>query len=133
METHFQEGSQDFDNALVTHMVEEFRKDQEVDIAKDAMAPRQCMSQLKDQIELQALLQADVNLPCALVNKSGPKHLNMKTQGPNHQNEGTSPSVKDAEVTKYDIEVVLSGGWDDVDAQSAGDCAATLSLGTQQL
>ena len=42
-------------------------------------------------------------------------------------------ALKDAEVTKYDIEVVLSVGWDDVDAQSAGDGAATLSLGTQQL
>ena len=39
-------------HALVTHMVEEFRKDQGVDITKDAMAPRQCMSQLKGQIEL---------------------------------------------------------------------------------
>ena len=33
-------GGEDFDNALVTHMVEEFRKDQGVDITKDSMAPR---------------------------------------------------------------------------------------------
>ena len=33
-------GGEDFDNALVTHMVEVFRKDQGVDITKDAMAPR---------------------------------------------------------------------------------------------
>ena len=33
-------GGEDFDNALVTHMVEEFRKDQRVDITKDAMASR---------------------------------------------------------------------------------------------
>ena len=42
-------------------------------------------------------------------------------------------ALKDAEVTKYDIEDVLSGGWDNVDAQSAGDCVATLSSDTQQV
>ena len=47
----FLEGELELWHALVTHMVEDFRKDQWVDITKDAMAPRQCMSQLKGQIE----------------------------------------------------------------------------------
>ena len=60
-------------HALVTHMVVEFRKDEGVDITKDSMAPRQCMSQLKGQVELLVLLQAEVNLPYVLVNMSGLK------------------------------------------------------------
>ena len=38
-------GGKDFDNALVTHMVVEFRKDQGVDITKDSMAPRRYRAQ----------------------------------------------------------------------------------------
>ena len=75
-----------------------------------------------------------MNLPYVLVNTSGPKHLNIKAQGPSlsafHQDRCT---LKDAEVTKYDIGDVLSDGWDNVDAQSAGNCAATLSPDTQQV
>ena len=42
-------------------------------------------------------------------------------------------TLRDAEVTKYDIGDVLSVEQDDVDAQGAGDCAATLCPGTKQL
>lgn len=72
-------GGEDFDNVLVNYLVAEFKKEQGLDVTKDAMA----MQRLKEasekaKIELSSALQTDVNLPYLTIDASGPKHMNLK-------------------------------------------------------
>ncbi len=72
-------GGEDFDKRLIDYLVEEFKKDQGVDLRKDPMA----LQRLKDaaeraKIELSTSHQTEVNLPYVTADASGPKHLNIK-------------------------------------------------------
>ncbi|XP_022646499.1 stress-70 protein, mitochondrial-like [Varroa destructor] len=115
-------GGEDFDNILVTFLANEFKRDQGIDVTKDAMA----MQRLKEaaekaKIELSASVQTDINLPYLTMDASGPKHMNLKltrskfeglvadlikrTVGP------CNKAMQDAEVKKSDIgDVILVGG-----------------------
>ncbi|XP_033209368.1 heat shock 70 kDa protein cognate 5-like [Belonocnema kinseyi] len=115
-------GGEDFDNALVNYLVSEFKKDQGIDVTKDAMA----MQRLKEasekaKIELSSSLQTDINLPYLTMDASGPKHLNLKLSRSKFESlvgdlikrtiQPCQKALSDAEVNKSDIgDVLLVGG-----------------------
>ena len=72
-------GGEDFDRRVIDYLVEEFQKEQGIDLRKDPLA----LQRLKDaaeraKIELSTNHQTDVNLPYVTADASGPKHLNIK-------------------------------------------------------
>ncbi|MFA5591559.1 MAG: molecular chaperone DnaK [Lysobacteraceae bacterium] len=72
-------GGEDFDNRVIEYLVEEFQKDQGLDLRKDPLA----LQRLKDaaeraKIELSSAQQTEVNLPYITADASGPKHLAIK-------------------------------------------------------
>ncbi|MEY3516766.1 MAG: molecular chaperone DnaK, partial [Pseudomonadota bacterium] len=72
-------GGEDFDNRIIDFLVEEFNKEQGIDLRKDPLA----LQRLKDaaeraKIELSTSQQTDINLPYVTADASGPKHLNIK-------------------------------------------------------
>ncbi len=72
-------GGEDFDARIIDYLVEEFQKDQGIDLRKDPLA----LQRLKDaaeraKIELSTSQQTEVNLPYVTADSSGPKHLNIK-------------------------------------------------------
>ena len=75
-DTHL--GGDDWDEALINHIAEEFKKEQGVDLRKDQMA----LQRLKEAAEkakkdLSFQTQADINLPFITADQNGPKHLTM--------------------------------------------------------
>jgi len=115
-------GGEDFDNHLLTYLVGEFKKEQGIDLAKDAMALQRVREAAeKAKVELSSSAQTDINLPYLTMDASGPKHMNLKlTRSKFEQIVGdlikktVDPclkAMKDAEVSKSDIgEVILVGG-----------------------
>ena len=72
-------GGEDFDNALLNHLVAEFKRDQGIDLTKDQMAIQRVREAAeKAKIELSSATQTDINLPYLTMDASGPKHLNIK-------------------------------------------------------
>jgi molecular chaperone DnaK len=72
-------GGEDFDKRVIDFLVDEFQKEQGIDLRKDPLA----LQRLKDaaeraKIELSGAQQTDVNLPYVTADASGPKHLNIK-------------------------------------------------------
>ncbi len=72
-------GGEDFDKRVIDYLVDEFNKEQGIDLRKDPLA----LQRLKDaaeraKIELSTNHQTDVNLPYVTADASGPKHLNIK-------------------------------------------------------
>jgi molecular chaperone DnaK len=72
-------GGEDFDKRVIDYLVEEFNKEQGIDLRKDPLA----LQRLKDaaeraKIELSSSQQTEVNLPYVTADASGPKHLNIK-------------------------------------------------------
>ncbi len=72
-------GGEDFDKRVIDYLVEEFQKEQGIDLRKDPLA----LQRLKDaaeraKIELSSAQQTEVNLPYVTADASGPKHLNIK-------------------------------------------------------
>ncbi len=75
-DTHL--GGDDFDQAVINWLVDEFKKDQGIDLSQDRIA----MQRLKEaaekaKIELSSVMQTDINLPFVTADASGPKHLNL--------------------------------------------------------
>jgi molecular chaperone DnaK len=115
-------GGDDFDQRLIDHLAEEFRKKEGIDIRKDAMA----LQRLKEaaeraKIELSTQMETTVNLPFITADQNGPKHLQVtitrsqfermtddlfaRLRGPCEQ------ALKDAKLQPSDIqEVVMVGG-----------------------
>ena len=72
-------GGEDFDNAMLLHLVQEFKRDQGIDLAKDQMALQRVREAAeKAKVELSSALQTDINLPYLTMDASGPKHMNLK-------------------------------------------------------
>ncbi len=72
-------GGEDFDNRVIDYLVEQFQKEQGIDLRKDELA----LQRLKDaaeraKIELSSSQQTEVNLPYITADAAGPKHLNIK-------------------------------------------------------
>src|SRR5437016_3574028 len=76
-DTHL--GGDDIDKRVMDWIVDEFKKDQGIDLSKDRMAlQRLTEGAEKAKMELSTVLETDVNLPFITADASGPKHLNLK-------------------------------------------------------
>ncbi len=119
-DTHL--GGDDFDQRIINWIVEEFKKDQGVDLSKDQMA----LQRLKEagekaKHELSTSVETEINQPFITVGASGPKHLNLKLTRAKLEElvddliqKTLAPcknALKDAKLGVGDInEVVLVGG-----------------------
>ena len=115
-------GGEDFDKRVIDFLVEEFQKEQGIDLRKDPLA----LQRLKDaaeraKIELSTSQQTDVNLPYVTADASGPKHLSIKLTRAKLESlveelvkktiEPCRIAMKDAGVSNSDIsDVILVGG-----------------------
>ena len=115
-------GGEDFDQRIIDYIIDEFKKEQGVDLGKDALA----LQRLKDaaekaKIELSSSQQTEINLPYITADASGPKHLNMKMTRAKLESlveeliaktiEPCRIAIKDAGVKTTDIDdVILVGG-----------------------
>src|SRR6516225_6411257 len=115
-------GGDDFDQRIIDWIVDEFRKDQGIDLRQDRMALQRLKEAAeKAKIELSSTQTTEVNLPFITADASGPKHLTLnltrakleqlvgdlveRTKGPVMQ------CLKDAGIAAKDVdEVVLVGG-----------------------
>jgi len=72
-------GGEDFDNKLMNYLIDEFKKEQGIDLRKDPLALQRLKEAAeKAKIELSASEQTDINLPYVTADQSGPKHLNIR-------------------------------------------------------
>jgi molecular chaperone DnaK len=115
-------GGDDFDQRVMDWLVDEFKKDQGIDLRKDRMA----LQRLKEaaeraKIELSSSQESEINLPFITADQSGPKHLVIKLTRAKFEQlvddlvqrtvEPCKKALADAGVTAKDIhEVVLVGG-----------------------
>lgn len=119
-DTHL--GGEDFDLAIMNHLVEQFKADQGIDLSEDKAAVQRLKEAAeKAKIELSTTNESEINLPFITADASGPKHFAMtltrakleqlvgeliaKTAGP------CQAALKDAGLQASDInEVILVGG-----------------------
>jgi molecular chaperone DnaK len=119
-DTHL--GGDDFDQKIIDHLIEEFKKDQGVDLKSD----KQALQRLRDaaekaKIELSTTAETEINIPFITADASGPKHLVMKLTRSKLESltsdlvdktfDAVKQALKDAklEANKVD-EIVLVGG-----------------------
>jgi molecular chaperone DnaK len=75
-DTHL--GGDDFDQRVIDWLVAEFKRDQGIDLSKDAMALQRLKEAAeKAKCELSTVMQTEINLPFITADQSGPKHLNL--------------------------------------------------------
>ncbi len=119
-DTHL--GGDDLDQRVIDWMVQEFKKDQGIDLAADKMA----LQRLKEaaeraKIELSTSVETEINLPFVTADASGPKHLQLKLSRAKFEQlvadlfdralEPCKRALKDADIDTSKIdEVVLVGG-----------------------
>jgi molecular chaperone DnaK len=115
-------GGEDFDQRIMDYLVDEFKRDNGVDLKKDMLALQRLKEAAeKAKIELSSSAQTDVNLPYITADASGPKHLNVKLTRAKLESlvdeliqrsiEPCKTAMADAKVTAGDIdEVILVGG-----------------------
>ncbi len=76
-DTHL--GGDDFDERVIRWLVDEFKKDQGIDLSKDPMALQRLKEAAeKAKCELSTTMETDINLPFVTADQSGPKHLNLR-------------------------------------------------------
>ena len=72
-------GGEDFDQRIIEYLIDEFKKEQGVDLSKDVLALQRLKEAAeKAKIELSSTTQTDINLPYVTADASGPKHLNIR-------------------------------------------------------
>jgi molecular chaperone DnaK len=119
-DTHL--GGDDLDQRIIEWMIQEFKKDQGIDLSTDKMA----LQRLKEaaeraKIELSSSVETEINLPFVTANASGPKHLQMKLTRAQFEKlvddllertlEPARQALRDAGLDAKDLdEVVLVGG-----------------------
>jgi molecular chaperone DnaK len=76
-DTHL--GGDNIDQGIIHYLVEEFKKDQGIDVSSDKMVLQRLKEAAeKAKIELSSSMETDINLPFLTADASGPKHLNLK-------------------------------------------------------
>ncbi len=119
-DTHL--GGDDFDQKIIDWLVEEFKKEQGIDLKAD----RQALQRLRDaaekaKVELSSSMETDISIPFITADASGPKHLEMKLSRAKLESlvqelidrsfDAVTAALKDAKTTGKEIgEVVLVGG-----------------------
>ncbi len=119
-DTHL--GGEDFDQRLITWIIDEFKKDQAIDLSKDTLALQRIKEAAeKAKIELSTTAETEINQPFITTDASGPKHLVMKITRAQLESlvsdlvsktiEPCKKALADAGMTIADIqEVVMVGG-----------------------
>jgi molecular chaperone DnaK len=115
-------GGEDFDQAIMDHLVDEFKKDNGVDLKQDVLALQRLKEAAeKAKIELSSAQSTSVNLPYITADATGPKHMNVTISRSKFEAmvekliqrsiEPCKIAMADAKVTAADIdEVILVGG-----------------------
>jgi molecular chaperone DnaK len=115
-------GGEDFDQRLIDYIIDEFKKEQGVDLKKDVLSLQRLKEAAeKAKIELSSNTQTEINLPYITADASGPKHLVMKITRAKFESlveelvqrtiEPCKMAIKDAGVKVSDIgDVILVGG-----------------------
>ena len=115
-------GGEDFDATLTQYLIDEFKKEQGIDLSKDNLALQRVReSAERAKIELSSATQTDINLPYITADASGPKHLSVKLTRAKLESlvdnliqrtiKPCEQALKDAGVKVSDItEVILVGG-----------------------
>ena len=115
-------GGEDFDQRIINYIIDEFKKEQGVDLSKDVLALQRLKEAAeKAKIELSNSAQTDINLPYVTADATGPKHLNIKLTRAKLESlvddliERTiapcRTAIKDAGISVSDIhDVILVGG-----------------------
>lgn len=76
-DTHL--GGDNIDQVIINYLIEEFKKDQGIDVSKDKMVLQRLKEAAeKAKIELSSSMETEINLPFLTADASGPKHLNIK-------------------------------------------------------
>ena len=119
-DTHL--GGDNVDHRIIEWLIQEFKRDQGIDVSKDQMALQRLKEAAeKAKIELSTLLETEINLPFLTADASGPKHLAIKLTRARFEQmvadilersiEPCKKAMSDAGVTPQNIdEVVLVGG-----------------------
>ena len=119
-DTHL--GGDDLDQVIIEWMIDEFKKDQGVDLSQDRMAIQRLKEAAeKAKIELSSTMETDINLPFITADASGPKHLSLKLSRSKFEQmiepfvqrtlEPCRQALKDAGLEAKDVdEVILVGG-----------------------
>ncbi len=119
-DTHL--GGDDIDQLIINWLVDEFKKDQGVDLSKDRMAIQRLKEAAeKAKMELSSTMESDINLPFITADASGPKHLNLRLSRSKFEQmieplvqrtlEPCRQALKDAGLEAKSVdEVVLVGG-----------------------
>jgi molecular chaperone DnaK len=119
-DTHL--GGDDFDQLIMHWLVDEFKKDQGIDLSKDLMAIQRLKEGAeKAKIELSTVNETEINLPFITTDSSGPKHLQIKLSRAKLEDlvgdlvrqtiEPMKKALADAKMETKDIEeVILVGG-----------------------
>ncbi|MGB1151044.1 MAG: molecular chaperone DnaK [Candidatus Pseudothioglobus sp.] len=115
-------GGEDFDQRIINFLVEEFKKEQGLDLANDAMALQRLKEAAeKAKIELSSSEQTEISLPYITADASGPKHLNIKMTRSKLESlvadllkrsiDPCKTALKDAGLSSGDVdEIILVGG-----------------------
>ncbi|MDI6602765.1 MAG: molecular chaperone DnaK [Patescibacteria group bacterium] len=115
-------GGEDFDQRIMNWVIDEFKKEQGISLAKDPLALQRIKeASERAKIELSSTLETEINLPFITSDASGPKHLLYKLSRSQFENmtrdliersiERTKKTLEEAKLTEKDIdEVVLVGG-----------------------
>ncbi|WP_154140660.1 molecular chaperone DnaK [Photobacterium damselae] len=119
-DTHL--GGEDFDNRVINYLVDEFKKEQGIDLRNDPLAMQRVKEAAeKAKIELSSTQQTDVNLPYITADATGPKHMNIKMTRAKLESlvedlvqrtlDPLKAALEDANLTANDItDVILVGG-----------------------
>jgi molecular chaperone DnaK len=119
-DTHL--GGDDFDKRIVDWLVEEFKKDQGIDLSKDRQAlQRLTEASEKAKIELSSALETEINLPFITADATGPRHLLIKLTRAKFEQlthdlvercmNPVKQAIADAKISEKDLdEVILVGG-----------------------
>ena len=115
-------GGEDFDMRIIDYLVEQFKKDQGMDLSQDSLALQRLKEAAeKAKIELSSSTQTEINLPYITADASGPKHLVIKVTQSKLESlvedlvdrtlEPLRVALKDAGMTISDIDdIILVGG-----------------------
>jgi len=119
-DTHL--GGEDFDNRLINYLVDEFKKEQGLDLKNDPLAMQRVKEAAeKAKCELSSAQQTDVNLPYVTADATGPKHMNIKVTRAKLEAlvedmvkatlEPLKTALADADLSTSDVtDVILVGG-----------------------
>ncbi len=115
-------GGEDFDQRIINFVVEQFQKEQGIDLSKDPLALQRVKEAAeRAKIELSSTIDSEINLPFVSADASGPKHLYYKINRAKFEElthdlversiERVKKTISEAKLSKNEIaEVILVGG-----------------------